>query len=80
MAFSAVAVLCVRNEAVHVRRCIESLIQEGLEVLFIDHSSTDATAEIAGQSVGRGVIDVKRMPYAGQFSFRNNWNSSTSRS
>jgi glycosyltransferase involved in cell wall biosynthesis len=65
--FRAVAIVCLRNEELYVRRCLESLLAEGLEVFVIDHASSDRTVEIAGEYVGRGVIDVQPLPFGGHY-------------
>jgi glycosyltransferase involved in cell wall biosynthesis len=65
---SAVAILCIRNEAVHIRRCLESLIGEGLEIILIDNDSTDQTRSIAAEFLGRGLLSIERLPWRGAFS------------
>jgi glycosyltransferase involved in cell wall biosynthesis len=50
----ALAVVCVRNEAIHIRRCLEHLIGSGLEVYLIDNQSTDGTREIASEFLAGG--------------------------
>jgi glycosyltransferase involved in cell wall biosynthesis len=65
---SAVAVVCVRNEAIHIRRCIEHLIGSGLEVYLIDNESTDRTREVASGFLGRGLIGIESLPWTNEFS------------
>jgi len=65
---SALAVVCVRNEAVHIRRCLNDLISSGLEVHVIDNHSTDGTREIAESYLGNGVIAIDDLPWGGSFS------------
>lgn len=64
----AAAVLCVRNEEDHVSFALADLIDEGLEVVLIDHESTDRTVQLAQAFVGRGLLGIERMPWAGRFS------------
>jgi glycosyltransferase involved in cell wall biosynthesis len=65
---SAVAILCTRNEALHIHRCLESLIKEGLDVILIDNDSTDQTRAIAVQFFNRGLLSIERLPWRGAFS------------
>jgi glycosyltransferase involved in cell wall biosynthesis len=65
---SALAVVCIRNEAVHVRRCLRDLIESGLEVHLIDHQSTDGTREIAAEFLGGGLLAIDDLPWTGVFS------------
>ena len=64
----AAAVLCVRNEEVHIRSALADLIAEGLDVVLIDHGSGDATVPIAGEFIGRGLLGIERLPWVGRFS------------
>src|SRR5688500_11424 len=64
-----VAILAARNESLYIRRCLQSLIANGLEVYVIDNDSEDGTAGIAREFIGKGVIDVERHPYLGSFDF-----------
>jgi glycosyltransferase involved in cell wall biosynthesis len=65
---SALAVLCVRNEAVHIRRCLDDLIASGLEVRLIDNGSSDSTREIAQSYLGSGLLGIDDLPWEGAFS------------
>jgi glycosyltransferase involved in cell wall biosynthesis len=64
------AIVCVRNEAVHIARCISDLLDDGIEVVLIDHSSEDRTVEIARQYLGRGLLAIEKLPWLGYFSLR----------
>jgi glycosyltransferase involved in cell wall biosynthesis len=64
----ALAVVCVRNEAIHIRRCLKHLIGSGLEVHLIDNESTDDTREIAKEFLGRGLIGIDLLPWRQEFS------------
>ncbi|MCJ2107834.1 glycosyltransferase [Methylobacterium sp. E-041] len=65
---SALAILCVRNEAIHIHRCIDDLISSGLEVYLIDNGSTDGTREAAETYLGKGLIGIHDLPWRGAFS------------
>src|SRR5205085_2698369 len=64
------AVICARNEEAHIERVIEDAIAEGLDVVLIDHSSTDATVPLASRFIGRGLLRIERLPWTGRFSLR----------
>jgi glycosyltransferase involved in cell wall biosynthesis len=64
----ALAVVCVRNEVIHIRRCLAHLIGSGLEVYLIDNESTDGTREIASEFLGRGLIGIESLPWTMEFS------------
>ena len=65
---SALAIVCVRNEAIHLERCIQSFNEAGIEVHLIDNDSTDGGREIAQSRIGEGVLGVERLPWTGSFS------------
>ena len=65
---SALAILCVRNEIEHIKRTINQLISDGLEVAVIDNGSTDGTREFAEGLLGQGVLQVSNLPWNGSFS------------
>jgi glycosyltransferase involved in cell wall biosynthesis len=64
----AAAVLCCRNEEIHVAPAIETFLREGLEVVLIDHDSTDQTVPIARRYLGRGLLCIEHLPWEGAFS------------
>jgi glycosyltransferase involved in cell wall biosynthesis len=64
----ALAVLCVRNEAIHMRRCMQDLIGSGLDVYLIDNESTDGTPDIAKEFLGRGLIGIESLPWNKEYS------------
>ena len=66
--FRAVAILCVRNEELHIASALADLIGEGLEVVLIDHESTDRTVQIARGFMGRGLLSIERLEWTGRFS------------
>lgn len=64
----AAAVICCRNEEIHIAPAIETLVREGVDVVLIDHDSTDDTVAIARRHLGRGLLAVERLPWEGVFS------------
>lgn len=68
--FTAVALICARNEQIHISRCLGDLISDGIQVLLIDHESTDDTVALARKFLGHGLLDIVSMPWSGTFSLR----------
>jgi glycosyltransferase involved in cell wall biosynthesis len=64
---SCVAILCVRNEALQIARALESYVRQGIEVVVIDHSSTDDTLNICDHYFGQGLIRVQHLPWHGVY-------------
>ncbi len=62
------AIICVRNEAIHLRRSIGYLIASGIDVHLIDNGSTDGSREIAQEFLGRGLVAIDDLPWTGTFS------------
>jgi len=62
-----VALMCVRDGALYVRRCLEHLHAQGVVTCFIDNGSTDGTLEIAEAFRERGVIRIDHLPFDGVF-------------
>jgi glycosyltransferase involved in cell wall biosynthesis len=65
---TALAILCVRNEAIHMHRALSMLIADGLEVVVIDNDSSDGSREIAEGFRGAGVLAIERLVWEGSFS------------
>lgn len=61
------AVLAVRNEEYHVRRVLSDCAQQGIDVVLIDHDSTDGTRRVCEEFFGRCLVGVKRLPWLGAF-------------
>jgi glycosyltransferase involved in cell wall biosynthesis len=68
MNIGALAILCVRNEILHIERALRQLIEDELEVCVIDNASSDGTREVVEAFVGRGVIMIVDLPWTGAFS------------
>ena len=65
------AVMVAYNEADVIGACIGALAEQGCDVYLIDHGSTDGTAEIAREWLGRGLVHVERFPEDSGFPARN---------
>lgn len=61
------ALLAVRNEQLYLARCLEHLLQNGIEVHVIDNGSTDATGSIARRFARHGPVSIEQMPYRGMY-------------
>jgi glycosyltransferase involved in cell wall biosynthesis len=61
------AILAVRNEACHIRRILPAFIGQGIDVVVIDNDSTDETAAICRQYLGKGVLFMERVAWTGCF-------------
>jgi glycosyltransferase involved in cell wall biosynthesis len=68
-------VLATYNDELFIRSFLEHAFAHGLFVHVIDNCSTDATLEIVGEYLGRGVIELETFPRTGPF----NWRSVLSR-
>lgn len=62
------AIVAMRNEAIHVRRCIEDFTKENIDVVIIDNGSCDQTKAIASEYLGRGLLELQDLPWTGSFS------------
>lgn len=65
-----VALLAVRNEEIFIKRCIEHLIQQGIDIYLIDNESSDNTIIIAEKFLNKGVIHIESLPYDGSFNLK----------
>lgn len=64
-----VALLTVRNEERFLRRCVQHLAEQGVEVFITDNGSTDRTLKIAQDLVGHGVIQIESVPFRGIYAW-----------
>lgn len=62
------AVVCVRNEAVHISRCIRDFVEDGIDVAIVDHGSSDGSEAVARAFLGRGVVTIEPLEWKGVFS------------
>jgi glycosyltransferase involved in cell wall biosynthesis len=67
MKVSCAAVLCVRNEHLHIRRALTDFIDQGIDVVVIDHGSTDGTREICEELIGSGVLSIDHIKWEGVY-------------
>ncbi|HEX5430907.1 MAG TPA: glycosyltransferase family A protein [Bryobacteraceae bacterium] len=65
---TVVAIICVRNEFLHIRRCIRDFIDQGIDVILIDNDSSDDTIVKANDFLGKGLLRIQRLPWTGAFS------------
>jgi len=59
--FSAVAIIAAHNEADVIDRVIRALIDEGIDIHFLDDGSTDGTVEAVEPYLNRGVRCIERL-------------------
>ena len=60
----------MRNEEVHIARCLDDLLSGGIDVILIDNGSEDETVAIARRYLGRGLQSIEHLPWRGSFSLR----------
>lgn len=60
--FSVTAIMAAYNEEDIIGLSIQHLIEQGVSVYLIDHSSTDGTAAEAQRFAGKGLIGIERFP------------------
>src|SRR3954465_3867613 len=68
MALRIVAIICARNEELHVAAVLGGLIAQRIEVVLIDHASSDETRTRAASHLDRGLIGIEHMEWRGGFS------------
>ena len=62
------AIICTRNESGHVQRCLDYLTADGIDVVLIDHGSTDDTRTIIRPYQNHGLIQHHDLAWKGEFS------------
>lgn len=67
MTLRCVAILCVRNEELHIGRALDDLVGQGIDVAVIDHASTDRTREICLGYEGRGLVALEDLDWDGTY-------------
>ena len=65
--FRVVALIAGRNENDIVGQVVADLIEQGIDVYYIDDGSTDGTAETVEAWVGKGVVGVERRSVSDSF-------------
>jgi glycosyltransferase involved in cell wall biosynthesis len=61
------AIVCVRNEQLHIARCLNDFVSDGIDVVLIDNDSEDRTVDVAREFLGRGLLSIERQPWNGIF-------------
>lgn len=64
-----VALLATFNEERFIRRCVEHLAGQGVEIYLLDNDSTDRTVALAERHAGAALAGVERLPRAGVYSW-----------
>lgn len=62
--FSVVAIIAAYNEADIIEQVVTDLINQGVQVYFMDDGSTDGTAAAIERHLGRGVLGIERLAQA----------------
>lgn len=62
------AILSVRNEAVHIERSLRDLVSDAINVVLIDHASTDDTVAKARAFLDSGLLAIRDLQWRGVFS------------
>src|SRR6266511_3568333 len=57
--FSVVAIIAAYNEADLIAHVVGDLIEQGLQVYFLDDGSTDGTVAAVEPFLGRGVLAIE---------------------
>ena len=75
---TAVALITLRNEEIHLPHVVEHLIAEGIEVIVLNDGSTDGTEERLESLLGNGLLEIRWRPSPDQMSLRDllNWEAS----
>lgn len=61
------AIICARNEELHINRCLSNILEVGFDAVLIDHDSEDRTVDIARRHLGRGLLSIERLKWKGYF-------------
>jgi hypothetical protein len=64
---SVLAVMTARNEAGYIEVALRSLIEQGIEVVLIDHQSIDGTRELAETFLGAGLLRIETLEWRGVY-------------
>lgn len=65
--FTVVAIICAYNEGDIIYHTLKHLIEEGISVYLMDHSSTDNTVVEASKWLGKGLIHIEKFPQESGF-------------
>jgi hypothetical protein len=64
--FSVIALICAYNEADIIGHVVADLIDQGVQVYFMDDGSTDGTVAAVERHLGHGVVGIERLAQAGK--------------
>lgn len=64
--FSVVAIIAAYNEADIIEHVVTDLIDQGVQVYFMDDGSTDGTVAAVERHLGRGVLGIERLAKPGE--------------
>ena len=64
--FSVVAIIAAYNEADIIEQVVSDLINQDVQVYFMDDGSTDGTVAAVERHLGRGVLGIERLSSTGQ--------------
>src|SRR5580765_581681 len=59
--FSVVAIIAAYNEADIIEQVVSDLINQDVQVYFMDDGSTDGTVATVERHLGRGVLGIERL-------------------
>jgi glycosyltransferase involved in cell wall biosynthesis len=62
------AIVCARNEQVHIASCLEGFISQSIEVVLIDNDSSDKTRQCAQPFLGHGLKSIEHLEWNEKFS------------
>ncbi|MCB4411512.1 glycosyltransferase [Synechococcus sp. MU1611] len=64
------AIVACRNEHENLKKFLPRWLEEGLEVILLDHSSTDETLAWAKEHRGRGIKRIETLAWKGHFDLK----------
>jgi hypothetical protein len=62
-----IAIVAAYNEADVIAQTVGDLVAQGVAVYLIDHGSTDDTVDQARPLLGRGLLEIERLPVSDRF-------------
>ena len=71
--FRVVAIVAAYNEADIIEQVVADLIEQNVQVYFLDDGSTDGTAAAVERFVGHGLLAIERLTDGTRAADRFNW-------